>query len=293
MMRTAPSLLALSLLLTLAACNKPADAPTEPAPAADAATAPASDGPSADARAAAASAAAGEGAAIAQDAAATDPSADTAATQAAGTPPASPAAAPAGDDLVEGRDYVVIQGGQPWKPLDGKIEVVEVFGYVCPACARFEPMMTAWEKTLPTDVRVDFVPAPFGPEWIPYARAFYVSDSLGLVDKTHTPLFHAIHLEQSLPGEGDKPDPQAIADFYGKYGANPKTFLSAMQSFATEAKVNRGKQFMIRSGVNSTPTMVVDGKYRVTTPKSYEDVLRVTDALIARERAAHAAGGAQ
>ena len=33
------------------------------------------------------------------------------------------------------------------------------------------------------------------------------------------------------------------------------------------------------------PTLVVDGKYRVLG-RSYEDMLRITDALIARERAA-------
>jgi thiol:disulfide interchange protein DsbA len=58
-----------------------------------------------------------------------------------------------------------------------------------------------------------------------------------------------------------------------------------MHSFATDAKVNRGKQFMVRSGVGGTPTIVVDGKYRVLG-KSYPDMLRITNQLIAQERAA-------
>ena len=41
---------------------------------------------------------------------------------------------------------------------------------------------------------------------------------------------------------------------------------------------------MVDSGVEGTPTVIVDGKYRVLG-KSYEDVLRITDALIAQERA--------
>ena len=190
---------------------------------------------------------------------------------------------------VEGTDYVLIDNGQPYAPLAGKIEVVEVFGYVCPACARFEPQFTAWKERQPADVRVTYVPAPFGPQWIPYARAFYVADAMGLVGKTHTAMFHAIHIEQSLPGEGKQPDEAAVAAWYGKYGANPKQFLADMHSFGTEAKVKRGQQFMIRTQVGGTPTIVVDGKYRVTTQKSYDDVLRVTDALVARERAARAA----
>jgi thiol:disulfide interchange protein DsbA len=260
------------------------------APAADAAataqpTADAGGGPSAEAQAAAASAAAAAGAQPLDAASGTDAGAD--ATAAPAAPDAQ--AAPASDDLVEGRDYAVIEGGEPWQPLNGKIEVVEVFGYICPACARFEPQFTAWKERQPADVRVTYVPAPFGPQWIPYARAFYVADAMGLVGKTHTAMFHAIHIEQSLPGEGKQPDEAAVATWYGKFGANPKQFLADMHSFGTEAKVKRGQQFMIRTQVGGTPTIVVDGKYRVTTQKSYDDVLRVTDALVARERAARGA----
>ena len=39
----------------------------------------------------------------------------------------------------------VIQGGQPYAPLNGKIEVVEVFNFICPACARFEPLLSRVE----------------------------------------------------------------------------------------------------------------------------------------------------
>jgi thiol:disulfide interchange protein DsbA len=54
---------------------------------------------------------------------------------------------------------------------------------------------------------------------------------MGLVDRSHDALIRAIHVEQSMPGEGDPVDEQAIANFYGKYGANPKEFLSTMNSF--------------------------------------------------------------
>jgi thiol:disulfide interchange protein DsbA len=274
MKRTA---LLLSVLL-LAACNQNAPAPAD---ATAPATTPAATTPSAEAEAAAASAAASAGAQPA-DAGAATPAVDAAAAAAVDS---ITQASNNGQALVPGTDYEVIQGGQPYLPLNGKIEVVEVFGYVCPACAQFEPLATAWEQKLPADVRFSYVPAPFGPQWIPYAKAFYVAESMGLVGKTHTALFKAIHIDQTLPGEGKTPDEAAIAAFYGKYGADPKQFLAAMHSFATDAKVNRGKQFMVRSGVGGTPTIVVDGKYRVLG-KSYPDMLRITNQLIAQERAA-------
>jgi thiol:disulfide interchange protein DsbA len=43
--------------------------------------------------------------------------------------------------------------------------------------------------------------------------------------------------------------------------------------------------------MNSTPSIVVNGKYLVKG-RSWEDVLRITDHLIAQERAAHKAHAA-
>ncbi|GAB3347582.1 thiol:disulfide interchange protein DsbA/DsbL [Lysobacter tyrosinilyticus] len=202
----------------------------------------------------------------------------------------NPIVPPQGPAPVAGTDYEVIAGGQPYQPADGKIEVVEVFGYVCPACASFHPVVSEWEKKLPADVHFTFVPAPFGPEWIPYAKGYYVAESMGLVKRSHDALITAIHAKHTMPGEGDKPDEQKIANFYAAYGADPAQFLAAMNSFATNSKVERGKQFMARSGVSSTPTLVINGKYRVSGGKSWEDKLRIADHLIAMERAAAGKG---
>ena len=280
MKRTA---LLLTLLLPLAACKPDTAAPqTADTPA------PPSTTPSAAAEAAAVEASASP---------ATTPAAAEATTSASATPTPADSTNTAAKlatgfnatgALAPGVDYAEIQGGQPFEPRNGKVEVVEVFGYVCPACFRFQPQVTAWEKTLPADVRFTYVPAQFAPEWIPYAHAFYVSQSMGLVAKTHEAMFNAIHVAGTLPGEGKKPDEAAIAKFYGKYGADPRQFADAMHSFAVDAKLTHAKQFVVQSGVQGTPTIVVDGKYRVIG-KSYDDMLRITNQLITQERAAGAA----
>lgn len=269
--------LLLFLLLPLAACNKTAPAPdaTTPAPASSSTT------PSADAIAAAASAAASA------NAPATPAPATSAANPAAAAAVASVADAASKGNAVAGTDYVVIQGGQPYDPLNGKIEVVEVFNFICPACARFEPLLGAWKKTLPADVRLTYVPADFNAQWHIYAQAYFVADATGLDAKTHDAVFNAIHIEHSLPSESDPPDARKVAAFYAKYGADPKQFIDAMSSFTVDAKLKRAKQFMLASGVEGTPTMIVDGKYRVTG-KGDEDTLRIVNQLIAQERAAAA-----
>ncbi len=196
---------------------------------------------------------------------------------------ASPIAPPKGPVPVAGVDYVVIAEGQPYAPAKGKIEVVEVFGYTCPHCAHFEPLVSAWKARQAADVTFSPLAAPMGGHWIPYARAFFAAQSLGLAGKTHAAMFNALHVDGSLPLS--KPTPEEIAAFYARYGADPRTFVAAMASRAIDAKLQQANEFMIRSGVEATPSIVVNGKYRVIG-NSFEDMLRITDHLVARERAA-------
>lgn len=271
-------LLAFALLPLLAACG----------PKEESTVTPAADAPTSAPAEAPATPAAADPAAAPVEGAAT-PAADAAAAASADAstaPAAAPApAAPTGPAPVEGVDYVVIPNGQPFQPLNGKIEVVEVFGYVCPACASFQGQIMPWRKSLPADVRLTYVPVAFGPEWAPYAQAYYAAESKGLVERTHDTVFTKIHVDRSLPGEGQKPDPAKVAAFYAGYGVDAKEFLGLMNSFGTSAKVNRAKQFAMASGVSGTPSLVVNGKYLVKG-RSFPDMLRITDALIAQERAA-------
>ncbi|ATE70282.1 thiol:disulfide interchange protein DsbA/DsbL [Lysobacter capsici] len=197
---------------------------------------------------------------------------------------AAPKAAAASAAPVVGVDYVEIEGGKPFAPVKGKIEVVEVFGYTCPHCAHFEPQVAAWKAKLPSDV--NFVPlaAPFGGYWNPYAQAFYTAQALKLVPKTHEAVFKALHEERSLPIQNASA--AEIASFYAKFGADPIAFAAAMNGPATAKAMDRAKTFIMASEVDSTPSMVVAGKYRIITQKGFDDMLRVADGLIAKERAA-------
>jgi thiol:disulfide interchange protein DsbA len=260
-MRTSLALL-LTLFLPIAACTAE-DAPAPPVE-------PASAG-------AAASTAQGATQAAAQAGSDVDPAAASAAAEAA---MAAALSAPA---PVAGTDFVVIDNGQPFEPLDGKVEVVEAFGYTCPHCANFQPLVNAWKAQLPADVRFTYVAAPFGGYWIPYAKAFYAAQAEGVLDRSHDAMFRALHMERSLPIQGA--DSAEIAQWYAQFGVDPARFAATMDSFGTNAKLNRARQFLQRSGVDGTPTMVVNGKYKVTG-RSLEDTLRIAGQLVAMERVA-------
>lgn len=217
------------------------------------------------------------GAAQVGDAAApTDPQAESPAAN------SNPVVAPQGPAPVAGTDYVEIQGGQPFANASGEIEVAEVFAYWCGHCAAFEPLVNAWKARLPGDVNFVALPAVFN-DSDSFPRAFFASETMGTLARTHDATFNAIHIEKKLRPNADA---AAIAAFYGTLGIDQARFTSTMQSFAVNANLGRARQFAARSGVDATPTVIVNGKYRVIGGKSLEDILRITDHLVAMERAA-------
>lgn len=251
--------LLLLVLLPMMACNKQDDAAPAPVEAAPATETPPAAGTTA-----------------------TPPAEDPNIAAAADAVAASAAqAAAAGPALVPGTDYVEIADGQPYRPLDGKIEVVEVFAYWCGHCASFQPLVDAWKRKLPADVRFTYVPLSGGPADT-LSRAYFASETAGQLDKTHNAIFNAIHLTRTL---SQRPTAEEVAAVVGKQGVDGKAFTDAMNGFAIGGHLNRAQQFAMRSGVEGTPTLVIDGKYRVKG-KTLEDTLRIANQLIAQQRAA-------
>ena len=198
--------------------------------------------------------------------------------------PVTTRAAPAAPaPLVEGQDYEVIAEGQPFAPVKGKIEVAEVFGYTCIHCAHLEPTLVAWKKTLPRDVQLTPVPAAFGGYWIPYARAFFAAQQLGVQPRTHQAVFDALHKTGALPIQNASVD--EIANFYASQGVDRAKFVAALRGPAVDAQLAKARDWVAGAGVEGTPTLIVNGRYRVTGGRTYSDMLKIADRLVARERA--------
>ena len=207
----------------------------------------------------------------------------------AAKPAAKPAAvipvAPAASALAPrlGTDYELITPAQPtWG--SGKIEVAEVFSYRCIHCAEFQPKVNVWKKSFPADARWEYVPAVFGGSWDTFARAYFAAQLMGIQPKTHDKVFNGVFVEQAA-GNGSVED---IAKMYAGWGVDQAKFLATMNSFGVTAKLNRAKQFAMRTGIKATPTIIVNGKYRVnvTPDRGFEGMLATTSWLIAQERAA-------
>jgi thiol:disulfide interchange protein DsbA len=274
------STLLIATILLATACNQQApDATTQaavPAATPDAAS------PVADASPAATPSTAG-------DASAPAPAAEASASPASGADAAAaapPKGAPAGPAPVEGGDYTTID--TPDQPTGDKVQVTEVFGYGCPHCAKFQPELAKWEKTLPADVQFNYLPAAFGPDpahcWDDFARAFYAAQAMGIQEKSHDSIYKEVFDQHRFNGC------QTIPSLYSDFGVDTKVFASTMQSFAVNAKVAAAHEQVVRWGVDGTPTMVVDGKYRVSELVSTgpQGMFRTIEWLIAQQRPLHA-----
>jgi len=194
----------------------------------------------------------------------------------------SPAAAWAATPFVpsEGVDYVLIDDARPYRPLQGKIEVVEVFAYWCPHCAAFQPRVDAWRRSLPADVRFTFVPLTTA-SGDPQARAYFAAERMGAVERIHASLFHAMHDEGTMPRNPSDGELQAWLAGQGLSAAKLK---SAWNSPAMANDLRHASDFEHAVDIEGTPTLVINGRYRIIG-STQESMLRIADALIASLRA--------
>ena len=182
---------------------------------------------------------------------------------------------------IEGK-YELLQPPQLTETGD-RIEVVEVFWYGCPHCYTFLPMMEAYDIAKPEYVEVRRLPAIFRESWAAHARAYYTARLLGVTHTTHRPLFEEIH-EQRNPTDTR----ETLAAFFERHGVDRTTFEQTYDSFAVESLVRKSILMQQRYGVTGTPSVIVNGKYRVTgrLAGSYNDVIAVVMTLVEREHKA-------
>lgn len=178
----------------------------------------------------------------------------------------------------EGQEYMRLSPPQPTDTGPRKVEVLEVFSYACPHCAHLAPLIEPWAKKLPPQVVFKRIPVSFGrDQWAIMARTYYTLEALHLTDRLHTGIFQAIH-EQRI----DLFSEDTLFSWMEKQGVDRKKFISTFNSFAVQSEVQRGDQRAMALGIDSVPTIFVDGRF-VTSPSmagGNEAVIPVLDALV-------------
>jgi thiol:disulfide interchange protein DsbA len=171
-----------------------------------------------------------------------------------------------------GKQYFIVEPAQPTTTGD-KVEVLEVFSYACPACNAFQVTANKIKSDLPANAQMAYLPAAFraDEDWPVFQRAFFAAQALGLVEKTHDAMFDAVWKEGSLKISDPVshkivqplPTIDDVAKFYAKYGVKAEDFVGTANSFAVNAKIKRADAQVKAYGVDSTPTIIINGKYRL------------------------------
>lgn len=177
---------------------------------------------------------------------------------------------------VQGKDYTLLNPQQPAGAK--KIEVLEFFFYECSHCYHLHPELAAWEKTMPSDVELSFVPTIFRDSTEPLARTYYALEGMGKIKQTDDLIYQAIHVKQA-----NLYDLDSISALVASGGVDKAKFASAYNSFTVNSKVVRAKQMIRSYGIDGTPSLVVDGKYKITGLQP-ADTIRVLNEVIAMAR---------
>ena len=201
----------------------------------------------------------------------------------------------------EGKQYFAIPNPQPTNQPD-KVVVTEVFSFGCPACNEFEPYLDKLRAELPSGAVLEFVPASWHPneDWQVFQRAYFTAKALGVdTPASHDAMFKAIwgpngplqtydQTTQRPKDEANLPKIEDVAKFYAKFGARPDEFVATANSFSVNLEMKRADQQVMAWGADSTPTIVIDGKWRLTPTSAQggQQAVDLTLYLVNKELAA-------
>jgi len=181
----------------------------------------------------------------------------------------------------EGFDYQVRSSPQPTK-AGGKVEVIEFFWYDCPHCNAMVPLIEPWAKRQRHAIVFKRIPVARNEGAILQQQLYYALEGLGKVEALHSRIFHAIHDEKTPLKTA-----QQMADFLEKQGVGKKPFLKIINSDAVIKKVQRAQQLTAAYGVDSVPTIVINGQYVTSASMmggNQADTLQVVNHLIAKSK---------
>jgi thiol:disulfide interchange protein DsbA len=196
----------------------------------------------------------------------------------------------------EGVNYFLVQPARPTSVPPGKVEVTEVFSYACPACNVFQPTMHKLKQSLPANAVVDYLPAAFNTaeDWPMFQLAYVTAQVLGVDQQTHDAMFDAVWkggdlsvTDPSTRGlKSRMPTIEDAAKFYNQHAGVPvEKFVATSKSFSADLKVRSDQDLVMAYKVDRTPTIIVNGKYRLHAESAggTDQVIELVKYLVAKE----------
>ena len=178
-----------------------------------------------------------------------------------------------------GEDYELLN--KPYATENPKkVIIYEFFGYSCPHCFYFEPFINKWFKTKPGYVELKRVPLNFQQGWGDLQQAYLTAEAMGIEELSHDKLFDAIHNQHKRFNSIDE-----LAQWYAQeLKIDKDEFLATTESFILDSKIRKADKMGFDMQVTSTPSLIVNGKYRISKKiRDRDEIINIMRFLIAKE----------
>ena len=177
--------------------------------------------------------------------------------------------------------------------VSDRVVVTEFFSYGCGHCYNFEPLLESFDARLPDGVMLQRTPVIWNnnPGMKLLAKTYYAVEVLDVFEPVHGAVFNAIHRQRKRLSS-----PEAVKAVFVENGVSDSDFDRAFGSFGIDSMVRQAAARTEGARINGTPSLMVNGKYRIDTRQagSQANMLKIAAFLADKElaRSAGAAGAA-
>jgi len=175
-------------------------------------------------------------------------------------------------------------------PINGSFhsdkEIREFFSFYCPGCYRHEPIIAALKLKLPDGVlleknHIDNMPGRELAIEQGLSKALLTAKLLNIEEEVSADIFKYIHVNKAS-FDNDKD----IKNIFLLRGIDGQRFDEVFNSFSVKTalnKMNKSTEILRKQGINSVPTVIVNGRYKVETSqlKSQQEYIALVLYLLA------------
>jgi thiol:disulfide interchange protein DsbA len=181
------------------------------------------------------------------------------------------------NDPAPGAEYTVLQVPQPSQTAGRKVEVIEFFMYHCPFCHALEPTLAQWVRKQGDNILFKRIHIPYQGANDPEAHLFLTLQAMGKSEAYQSTVLDAVGDIVRRKRSETLTEGEILGVAQKLPGIDKAKFTATWNSFGVKTMLNR-LPGVVSNGykVNSTPTVVVDGKY-VTSPGLVSDVTHARD----------------
>eukprot|EP01133_Synstelium_polycarpum_P005900 gene5900-6829_t len=157
------------------------------------------------------------------------------------------------NSLERGKHYKIVK-----EHASSSSKIIEFFSYACMHCRILDPSVIKLTSNPESKLSFIRLPVSFGNrQWAGYAKAFFVSQALGLETTSHAQLFELAKSGKKLSSDDD------IADFFVGLGVKKETANQTIKSFAVNSKLMGADNLAAQYGIQSVPSFIVNDKYLI------------------------------